>query len=373
MRNSDCKKKPGKADEMASRDLNKTARNKAIMQMKGELRAMLPAVLIEVDRHDEASLNAFIGHKAEHFIDLKNDVIHSPEEYVSKWLQGMTRHLEMGTQGSILWMHEYLTNPRNVNFRRYCELFLRRSFLKHYDELSKMRPRENEASYWFGLNDAQHGLFVTPRFNTNGEWENDKSEIRAFSKVYWSIGHVLETGLCFQNHNKVYRFANVDAYLDFFYNQIRLTKSKYQLAIADKYIEFVRASSTPEKIPLLIPEVRFNSELKKHEYRLDFLIINPYTMDKIGFELSPWSTHGKLTGKEKTLKELNADAQENFEAEMKKMKAYYKKFNIYTIIFTDSDLANIDKVFEEMEKYLSPAEPPVQLALNLIDEYFGIS
>ncbi|MNE26127.1 hypothetical protein D3C80_1194790 [compost metagenome] len=95
-------------------------------------------------------------------------------------------------------------------------------------------------------------------------------------------------------------------------------------------------------------------------------------MDKVGFELSPWSTHGKLSGKNKTLIELNKEAQQNFENEIQKMKAYYKKFNIYTIIYSDSDLQDVNKIFQDMMKYLSPAEPPTQLSLNLIDEYFGI-
>lgn len=356
-----------------SRDPNKTARNKAITKMKEDLRSLLDIVLLEVNKDSEASLNAFIGHQAGAFLDLKNEVIRSPEEYVGKWLDGLSRQLEDGVQGSVLKIHNYLKDPKNVNFRKYCEIFLRRSFLNHYDELSKVRPREDEAHFWFGLNDAQHGIFVTPRFNKAiNDWENDKSEIRAFSNIYWSIGHVVETGLCLQGENRRYPFADINAYLTFFYDKVRLTKSKYQLEIANRYIKFVQDSSTPEKIPLLIPELRFNNEKRDHEHRLDFLVINPYTMDKIGFELSPWSTHGKLKGKDKTLKDLNKEALDNFEKEIKKMKAYYNKFNIYTIVFTDNDLKDLNRVFDEIKKYLSPKEPPVQLPLNLIDEYFGI-
>lgn len=358
---------------MAKRDPNKTARNKAILKMKEQLRRLLPDTLPETDRDSEASLNAFIGHKADLFLDLKNEVIRSPEEYVSKWLQGLTLKLQDGAQGAILTMHDYLRDKAKPNFRMYCEIFLRRSFLKHYDELSKIRPREDEAHMWFGLNNAQHGLFVTPRFNNQlGEWENDKSEIRAFPEIYWSIGHVLRTGLCFQGINKKYTFNNVQSYLDFFYNQVRLTKSPYQLSLADCYINFVNQSSNPAEVPLLIPELRFNSEPVKHEHRLDFLIINPYTMDKVGFELSPWSTHGQLKGKNKTLIQLNQEARENFEKEIKKMKAYYKKFNIYTFIYSDSQLSDINSIFDDMKSFLSPKEPPIQLSLNLIDEYFGI-
>jgi hypothetical protein len=355
---------------MSQRDPNKTARNKAIQAMKEELRTLLPSVLSEVRNDDEASLNAFIGHKAEHFIDLKNEVIKSPEEYVSKWLQGLTKQLENGAKGGILMIHDYLRSK--PNFRKYCEIFLRRSFLKHYDELSKTRPREDDASYWFGLNDAQHGIFVTPRFNAAGEWENDKSEIRAFSETYWSIGHVLKTGLCYPNEERFYKFSDVEAYLSFFYNQVRLTKSPYQTTIADKYIEFVRSSNFPLKIPLLIPELRFNTEKVKHKYRLDFFVINPYTMDKIGFEFSPWSTHGLLQGRDKTLKQLNAEALDNFERELGKMKSYFKKFNIVVTTYTDSEFQNMDAIFNDIKKYLNPSEPPIQLSLHLIDDYFGI-
>lgn len=363
---------------MAIRDPNKTARNKAIEQMKQQLRQLLPLTLPETGSYDrEDSLNAFIGSKAAEFLDLKNEVIKSPEEYVSKWVAGLRECLENGKQGTIIHMHDYLTDPRNKNFRKYCELFLRRSFLKHYEELSKTRPREGESYYWFGLNDAYHGLFVTPRFNkNNSEWENDKSEIRAFPYTYWTIGHVLKTGLCYPGLEKTYRFTNIEAYLNFFFSQVRLTKSSYQIEIAEKYIEFVQNSSQPEKIPLLIPETRFNDHKTHHGHRLDFLVINPYTMDKIGFELSPWSTHGKLTlkkdSKVKTSKEINTEALQNFEEEINKMKEFFKKHNIYTIIFTESDLKDMDFVFEEMKKYLNPMEPPVQLSLNLIDEYFGI-
>jgi hypothetical protein len=151
---------------------------------------------------------------------------------------------------------------------------------------------------------------------------------------------------------------------------VRLTKSNYQIEIAKRYCSFVRASVKPEQVPLLIPEIRYNHEGRKHEYRLDFLVVNPYTMDKIGFELSPWSSHGQLSGKAKSLKELNEEAKGNFEKEIRKIKAYFQKYNIYTLVYTDSDLQNLDSVWAEISSYLSPNEPPVQLSLDLIDSFF---
>lgn len=87
------------------------------------------------------------------------------------------------------------------------------------------------------------------------------------------------------------------------------------------YCDFVRNAKKPEDVPLLIPEFRYGGQAAKHEYRLDFCVIDADSMDKIGFELSPWSTHGELTGiAGKTQKAVNAEALANFEREMKKHK-----------------------------------------------------
>jgi len=356
---------------MAKRDPNKTARNKAAKQIQEELRSMLHLVLPETGHDSELSINAYIGSKAGDFMNLKTEVIKSPEEYISKWLQGLKKAMTGSLRYRAERMHDFLKDPKNVNFRKYVEMFLRRSFLKHYDELAKVRPEDQEAHYWFGVNDAHYGLFISPRFNPEIEnWENDKSEIRAFRETYWTIGHVLKTGICHPFDPSFYEFSSLKDYLNFFYGQVRLTRSTYQIEIAKRYIQFVEASDNPNKIPLLIPEIRYDGAGRKHTHRLDFLIINPYTMDKIGIEISPWSTHGALAGKHKTLKELNKEARQNWEKELKKTKRYFKKYNIMTITYTDSDLVDMDEIFKEIITYLNPEEPPIQLSLNLIEEYF---
>jgi hypothetical protein len=355
---------------MAKRDPNKTARNRAIDAMKMQLRRILPDVLLETGFRGEASLNAFIGGKTGEFINLKEEVIKSPEEFVSKWVQGLQKKLRNFSEFRHRRIHENLKDKSKPKFREYTELFLKRSFLIHYEELSKQRPRENETEYWFGVNDAHYGLFITPRFS-KGKWENDRSEIRAFPQKYWTIGHVLLTGLCIPGNNQKYSFTQIDDLLHFFIAQVRLTKSTYQLKIAEKYVELVRQSQNPNEIPFLIPEMRYGEDGRKHEHRLDFLIINPFTMDKIGFEISPWSTHGEFVGKDKNIKELNAEARANFESEMEKIRKYFKKFNVHIYVYTDKNLANLDGIFDEMKIFLSPEKPPTQLSFNLVKEYFG--
>jgi len=153
---------------------------------------------------------------------------------------------------------------------------------------------------------------------------------------------------------------------------VRRTGSTYQLDIADKYIDYVKNHESPLSVPVLIPELRYDPFKNKHEHRLDYLIINPWNMSKVGFELSPWSTHGKLTGANRKLKEYNDDAKENFEKEMNKHKKYWRKYNINYVTYTDVDLADINSVWTEIEKYLENSSGPEQLELQLITELLTI-
>jgi hypothetical protein len=183
---------------------------------------------------------------------------------------------------------------------------------------------------------------------------------------------VLETGLVLPGKEKIQTFADVDAYLDFFENVlVRHSGSKYQIAIAERYAAFVRASADPMAVPLLIPELRYAGLSAKHEYRLDFCIIDPFTLNKFGFELSPASTHAAVSGaKHKTQKQINAEIAAAFDKEMKKHKDFFRHRGIFTMIYTDADLADIDAVFEDIKKYLTPTLAPKQLNFHILDNFF---
>lgn len=355
---------------MAKRDPNKTARNKQIAKLKDELRTLLPQVLAETGVATEASLNAKIGHKTDRFIDLKNEVINSAEEYIGMWLAGLRRATSNSVYTDTSY-HELADLIKTSGaMKAYLMKFLRRSYYKHYEELSKNRPTIEQAEIWIGQNNADYGLLVTPRLGKKG-WENDKSEIRHFKPRYWTIGHVLKSGLVVSGEEDTMTFATVEDYLKFFKNVlVRSTASPHQKKIAALYCEYVRNSSNPEDVPLLIPEFRYGGKAAKHEYRLDFCVFDADTMDKIGFELSPWSTHGLLTGiAGKTQKQVNAEALANFEREMKKHKNFFRRHDVFVMIYTDTDLANIDEVFEDMMKYLEPKSTIKQLEFSLLAEY----
>jgi len=338
--------------------------------MKEQLRVLLPQVLKETSIDSEASLNAKIGGKADEFIDLINEVITSPEHYASLYLDGFKSSLSTTSfRTSYDDMYDLFNSSKAA--QEYMLLFLERSYLKHYDEYSKRRPSAEEAEIWIGQNSADYGLLVTPRF-ASGEWENDRSEIRHFKPHYWTIGHVLETGLVIPGKGKRMTFPDVNAYLDFFENVlVRHSKSPHQIALAERYSAYVRASANPLAVPLLIPELRYEGRAVKHKYRLDFCIIDPVTMQKTGFELSPWSTHGELTGtKGKTQKEINAEASANFDKEMKKHKQYFKKYGVFALIYTDIDLIDPDSVFADIKDCLNLDPVKSQLNFHLLSGFF---
>jgi hypothetical protein len=357
-------------DFMAKRDPNKTARNKIITILSAKLNELLPEVLAETDIDDLLSLNAKIGSRIDDFFDLKNDIINSQDQYASLWLKALNNSAVVDGVASDFWLWEQISKSKKL--KEYTIIFLKRSYLKRFDALSKNRPNIESSELWIGQNNANYGLLVAPRFK-NGEWENDNSEIRLFTKAYWTIGHIMKNGLVYPNTEKVFKFTDIEQYLLFFQNTlVRNSGSKYEYEIAGHYCDFVRASDDPELIPLLIPEFRYAGLASKHIYRLDFMIINPYTLNKVGFELSPWSTHGYLS-KIGSLnqRQINDLAADNFSKEMKKHRAYFKKFNVFCLIYTDDDLQDTAKIFnEEMLPYLQPEKPQTQLAFEMMDEFF---
>lgn len=352
------------------RDPAKTARNKMIVAMTKQLQDLLPSVLAQTKFPHLQSLNATIGHRTDEFIDLKNEIINNPEHYTLLWMDGFDKARSKGVFPN---SHDQLfdTIKASPALQEYLDTFLRRSYLKHYDELHKRRPTVDEAEIWIGQNHADYGLLVSPRF-VNGAWENDKSEIRNFKPKYWTIGHVLKTGLVVPDKDKKITFTTANDYLNFFeHSLVRGTASPHQRAIAELYVDYVKASDSPNDIPLLLPELRYDGKLPKHKYRLDFSVINPATMDKVGFELSPWSTHGKLTGvKLKTQKEVNDEASANFDKEMTKHKDFFRKHGVFALIYTDVDLKSPDDIFADIERYLSKKSSVKQLSFKFVKDYF---
>ena len=359
---------------MTPRDPEKTARNKKIKNLTEELKSLLPTVLAKTGFDSELSLNAKLGSKHDKYVDVRNKVFHSPLHFITTYLEGYKADLlgrgDFATKSNAY--ETYLLLKEIPEFKQYMMLFLERTFWRYYESLTRTKPQEKEAEIWIGQTNADYGIMITPRYK-NGQWENDKSEIRHFKKRYWSIGHILETGLLIPDRSRKKTFHDVDDYLEFFVDVlVRNSGSKYEREIAEMYADYVGKQSNPEIVPLLIPEFRYEGRLKKHIHRLDFTIINPIELSKVGFELSPWSTHGELTGTAgKTQKQINEQAKENFHKEMKKHKDYYRKHGIYAMIYTDKELADTREVFADVVRYLATADKGNQMSIHIFDDFFS--
>ena len=359
---------------MAKRDPEKTARNRIIKDLSNKLDNMLPKVLSDTGIKNIYSLNGMYGSKHAEYIDIKHVVVTSPDHFVTLYFEGFRETAKKRGANSRHYKNLQLVKDYD-SLREYLFLFLKRTYYKHYDALSKIRPNTDEASVWIGQNNADYGILVTPRFNTSiGQWENDKSEIRHFKPRYWSIGHILETGLCVPGRERRQKFHDVDEYLNFFKDVlVRNSGSQYEAELADIYSRYVRSHQNQLDIPMLIPEFRYGGLEKKHIYRLDFCIFEPQNMIKIGIELSPWSTHGKLSKiKKLTQKKVNEKASDNFEKEMQKHKEYFFNHDVFVLIYTDSDLADMGGVFETIRIYLEPQVLVNRLSHQIVAEMLGL-
>ena len=300
-----------------------------------------------------SSVHAYFATRKAHYIDLKTAVITSPETYIGKIISGLSDDLQ--SEGDTHYKRFYERIFSSKSAMAYMYLFHKRTFWRNYDHHAKIKPLQT--SYWIGSNKETYGIFISPRFK-DGQWENDKSEIRKFKPKYWSIGHILATGLVMSGKSEQIKFSDLKEFLNFYRNKlVRPSMSQYQIEIADLYSEYVIKSKNPNDILLLIPELRYGGEQKKHGYRLDYCIIDIETANKIGFEFSPWSTHGRLTGtKDKSQAQINELASSHYAKEMKKYRDYCLDHGITCITYTDEELRDITAIFQTIKKYLHPSE-----------------
>jgi hypothetical protein len=70
-----------------------------------------------------------------------------------------------------------------------------------------------------------------------GEWTNDHSEMRRAPYVYWTVGHVLQTGLASPDEEQPLTFPTIDELVKFYrYFLKKMSNSKYEKGMADRYM-----------------------------------------------------------------------------------------------------------------------------------------
>jgi hypothetical protein len=355
---------------MGRRNPEKVALTREVDSLTEQLRAMESDVLQETGIRSAQSLNGLYGGKYADYIDMRSAIIPSADHFVSLYLEGFVRTAEAAAADSAHRQNLGLLR-RSPRLKEYLYIFLTRTYLRNIDALSKLRPKAEDAAVWIGQNNANYGLLVTPFFNEYAaQWANDGSEIRHFQPLYWSVGHILHTGLLVPGKNERIMFGTVEEYLNFFLNVlVRNSGSRYEYEIAQMYRDYVLGAANPSLVPLLIPEFRFEGLAAAHEYRLDFTVIDPVTLTKMGFELSPWSTHGYLS-KIKGLSQakINEMARDNFEREMRKHKEFFRRHGVHALIYTDTDLADLPRVFDDIRRCLEPRARATQVRFSIIHD-----
>jgi hypothetical protein len=259
--------------------------------------------------------------------------------------------------------------------KQYVFRFLERNFYRNYKERTRQKPDDALWSVWFGPGDLSWGLIIAPAHRDNA-WTNDKSQMRRENYTYWTIGHVLATGLYDPTTKEPIKFADVGAVIAFFQSILkRVSNSQYERAICDRYLNYLLRSAEPQEEPILIPEFRYAGSERKHEYRIDFTVLNGHTFQFTGFELSPASTHikaEKVAGK--TQAQLNQELSVAWQKEVTKRNAYFQTYGVTVVTFADEDLKNIDKCFTHIETSLRARATPatsVQSALNALTHRYG--
>ncbi len=311
------------------------------------------------------ALHGLIGGKNNTFVDSIRTQFSDPADFKARWLKGFIQYVGTG-------IYSPLKNLlKDSVFRDYTLKFLERNFYRNLRERTRAKPNENLWAIWFGSGKLVWGLLIAPVIRGES-WTNDVSEIRRANYMYWTVGHVLETGIIDPENNELIRFGSVDELISFYRHVLkRISNSLYEKQTFDFYADYLKKSNNPSEEPFLIPEFRYAGLSVKHKYRLDFTILNSHTMEMIGFEFSPHSTHMAVTGiSGKKQKDVNLELSRKWDNEMSKRNDYLSEFGITTITFSDSHLANTKTCFEVMEEYLSarPEEPlNLQEQISLLD------
>jgi hypothetical protein len=341
-----------------------------IEELTADLKSREERVL-EITGRSLGSFHGVIGGKYNNYIDSVRQNFLSPEQFITEWESGALRiakerdHDELTKYGHAFQntaVHRIIRFLKKPLVREYMRLFHERNFYRYYEARTREKPSEDLWEVWIGQTRMEYGLLITPRYVEDEGWENDVSEIRHVKFDYWTIGHVLTTGLVTPDEEEPMSFSSAKEYLHHFrVNMVRPNGSSYGDALTRAYSEFVLEQDDPNWVPLLIPEFRYEGKEVDHKHRLDFCIFSAPRHTRLGIELSPWSTHGTVKGIKKLeasggKKAVEEKRKELFEKEMDKRNDYFQKFEISALTFTDKALEDIDGCFETIKEYLVPQD-----------------
>lgn len=286
------------------------------------------------DWHERQSWHAKVGGKGKEYLNIQENVYLSPNEFITAWYKGLLKTVREKPFPSTSAFKNARALLASQKLEKYTQLFLRRMWFRHFDKYLRKKPFPELRTIWFGEPETLHGLLITPVWNDfRKKWSNDLSEIPKANFDYWTIGHVVTTGLVTQVKDVIIPLKNENQVLDYLGGRVvQWSRSIYEKKLWDIYVKWIKKQTDAKSIPLLIPQMRFGGEQMKHRYRLDFAVLNIFKGELIGIELSPHSTHKKF---------------EKYEIDAQKTRDYLKKYGINIIHFTDKDFKNLEAIFKD--------------------------
>src|SRR3546814_17402858 len=100
------------------------------------IKELLDEVLDLTGYQNELSLNATYGGKYAEYIDIRNEVIDTPEQFVALYLQGFLRTLEglgISARSGNRYYDAYAHVRKHKKVLKWLKLFLTRTYLRKYE------------------------------------------------------------------------------------------------------------------------------------------------------------------------------------------------------------------------------------------------
>lgn len=315
------------------------------------------------------SLHAIIGNKNIDLGECDTRRFENFDEFMTIWCSNLKKQEQKFKNPSILSLV-----LKNDKLREYALKLLEKNFYTNYDDRRRVKPTKKQEILWFG-SEKKYAIYITP-VRRNNTIVNDRSEIRRVKFKYWSIGHIMTTGIYNCDTDEIIKFDTYRNLINFFislskdshptYEQpvfnlyIEYLKNKYNNCIDTKNIDFINNSE-----PILIPEFRFSGE-NKHKYRMDFTILNSNINRYYSFEISPTSSHIYPSAPLDSY-ESKIELKDKWNKEMNKRNEYLYDFDICTITFSDNHLKNLQNCFNIILEYINKSNNNLENKYNYKD------
>lgn len=303
------------------------------------------------EKNNVCSLNASINVKICEACKIKNHKYVNKYEFIQTYYERLEedQQYEKGNINRII----YEFSKCEIG-KKYIDVFLERYYYRHENTLKRTKVKDESQEIWFGDNKHRFGLLIAPVYRgdykgENKKWENDKSEIRKAQFSYYTIEHILATGIVSYNNCALINLRKIEEITDFCKEEFyKNSNSIYEKRIWEKYFKLLQNIKKEDygKISFLIPELRYNNE-DKHKYRVDFAVFD-VERGNYGYELSPLNHAITPNIESKTYLEIINCEKDKYHREHSKVNEMMEKYSMQIKTYSYEMLQDISKCFNEM-------------------------